>query len=103
MIWRKYRRLALKGLQTKYGLTSAIALVWVTFVADIDLVHIIRTAMEVNDLKREVVRVEQDAKRVRTDLDDLMNNKASLERFARERYFMRRPDEDVYRLVPVSE
>ena len=103
MIWKKLRRMALKGLQTKYGLTSAIALVWVTFVADIDLVHIIGTSMEVNALKREVVRVEQDAERVRTDLDDLMNNRASLERFARERYFMRRPNEDVYRLVPASE
>jgi cell division protein FtsB len=102
MNWKAVQRKVLAGLQSKYGLTSVVALIWVTFAADIDLVHIMRTAHEVNVLKREVQRIEVDKERVRADLDELMSSSTSLERFARERYFMKRPDEDVYRLVPRS-
>jgi cell division protein DivIC len=100
MNWKAVKRKALLGLQSKYGLTAAVALIWVTFAADIDLVHILRTAHEVNVLKHEVRRIETETEHVRNDLDELMNNRASLERFARERYYMKRPDEDVYRVVP---
>ncbi len=97
------KRRILRGMQSKYGLTSLVAFVWVTFAADIDLIHILQTAREVNALKQEVRRVESDAQQVRTDLDELMHDEAALERFARERYYMKRKNEDVYRLVPAAE
>lgn len=99
MIWKAIQRRILKALQSKYGLTLAVALVWVTFAADIDLVHVMRTAHEVRALQAEANRIEAAAQVVRNDLNDLMTDERSLERFARERYFMKRPNEDVYRLV----
>lgn len=99
MNWKRIKIRCLKALQSKYGLTALLALVWVTFAADIDLVHIMRTAYEVNQLNQEADLVTAEVEQVREDLDDLLNNQASLERFARERYFMQRSDEDVFRII----
>lgn len=99
MIWNVIRRRIMAALQTKYGLTALVALLWVTFAADIDLIHIMRTAYEVNALKEEANRVEAEAERVKLDLADLMTSDEAMERFARERYFMKRPNEDIYRIV----
>jgi cell division protein DivIC len=93
------KRSALNALQSKYGLTALVALIWVTFAADIDLIHIFQTAHQVGKLKEESVRVEAAAARVRLDLADLMNSDEAMERFARERYFMKRKNEDIYRIV----
>jgi cell division protein DivIC len=102
MIRKALKRRTIQMLQSKYGLTALVALVWVTFAADIDLVHITRTAYAVKGLKKEVHRVERETERVRNDLVDLMEHRDALERFARERYFMKRPNEDVYRIVPAQ-
>ncbi len=99
MIRKALQRRLQKALQSKYGLTALVALLWVTFAADIDLIHIVRTAYEVNALKQEAQRVEAEAERVKLDLADLMTSDEAMERFARERYFMKRPNEDVYRIV----
>ena len=99
MIRKALKRRTIQMLQSKYGLTALVALVWVTFAADIDLVHITRTAYVVKGLKKEVHRVERETERVRNDLVDLMEHRDALERFARERYFMKRPNEDVYRIA----
>jgi cell division protein FtsB len=99
MIRKVIRRRLRRAFQSKYGLTALVALLWVTFAADIDLIHIVRTAYEVNELKQEANRVEAAAERVQSDLADLMTSEEAMERFARERYFMKRPNEDVYRIV----
>ncbi len=99
MIGKVIQRRLRKALQSKYGLTALVALLWVTFAADIDLIHIVRTAYDVNALKQEANRLEAEAERVEMDLADLMTSDEAMERFARERYFMKRPNEDVYRIV----
>lgn len=103
MIWKVIQRRLLKAMQSKYGLTLAVALLWVTFAADIDLIHIMRTARNVRALQAEANRIEAAADGVRNDLNDLLTDERSLERFARERYYMKRPNEDVYRIVELND
>ena len=40
---------------------------------------------------------------MRLDLNDLSSDPLKLERFARERYFMKRPDEDLFRIIPTKD
>lgn len=52
--------------------------------------------MELNALKKEVRELEKKNELAKTNLEDLSNNTASLEKFAREAYYMKRENEDVF-------
>ena len=69
---------------------------WVTLFNDIDLLYIIECRMEVSSLRREVRALHEKNEKTKLILSDLTTNKQSMEKFARETYFMKRENEDVY-------
>lgn len=89
----------LRLVRNHYVMTALAALIWVTFVADIDLLHILREQRALNQLEEEVSHYEREISAVRADLLELSTDQFALERYARESYFMKRPDEDLYRIV----
>lgn len=89
-------------LTNRYLLTALLGLVWVTFVSEIDLIYLAKSQMELNRLKRQVDHYNQEILHTRTQLEDLSSNPERLERFAREKYFMKRDNEDLFRIVPAS-
>ena len=52
--------------------------------------------MEVSSLRREVRALHEKNEKTKLILSDLTTNKQSMEKFARETYFMKRENEDVY-------
>jgi cell division protein FtsB len=46
--------------------------------------------------QREIIQIEE-------DLNELLSDNRKLEKFARERYYMRKSDEDIFVFVPESE
>lgn len=83
-------------LRNKYLLATTIFLMWVCFFNDIDLFYVIKSRAEVNALKREVALLREKNAASDIALHDLTTNSQSLEKFARETYYMKRPNEDVY-------
>ena len=63
---------------------------------DIDLLYIVECRMEVASLKREVGSLAEKNEKTKLILSDLTTNKQSMERFARETYFMKKDNEVVY-------
>ena len=63
---------------------------------DIDLLYIVECRMEVASLKREVRSLAEKNEKTKLILSDLTTNKQSMERFARETYFMKKDNEVVY-------
>ena len=63
---------------------------------DIDLLYIVECRMEVSSLKREVRSLAEKNEKTKLILSDLTTNKQSMERFARETYFMKKDNEVVY-------
>lgn len=90
-------------LTNRYLLTACLGLVWVTFVSEIDLIYLAKSQMELNRLNRQVDHYEHEIHSTRTQLEDLSSNPERLERFAREKYFMKRDNEDLFRIVPAAQ
>ena len=89
-------------LTNRYLLTACLGLIWVTFVSEIDLIYLTKSQMELNRLNRQVHHYENEILSTRTQLEDLSSNPERLERFAREKYFMKRDNEDLFRIVPTA-
>jgi len=91
--------LILSILKNRYGATAALALGWVLFISDIDLGFIIQEQIELNKMKKEVKRIIVKNDELILQLIELDENPKVLEKIARERYFMKKPLEEVYRIV----
>ncbi|MFN0031693.1 MAG: FtsB family cell division protein [Flavobacteriales bacterium] len=90
------KRRLLLFFKNKYALASCIFLLWICLFNDIDLFFIISSRREVNDMKNEYENLDQQHALARQQLTDLNTNQHSLEKFARETYYMKRDNEDVF-------
>ena len=88
-----------EALQNKYIAATLVALVWATFIHDLGLPFVVREARELSKAKQELAAAEIRIEELRQTQATLLNDPQALERFARERYFMRRANEEVYRIV----
>lgn len=79
----------------KYVITILVFLVVFLFIGDQSLVHFIRRGREIRHLEEQ-----RDMYRRKTEAEQrelqLLSNPDSLERYAREHYYMHTPDEDIY-------
>ncbi|MDG2363797.1 MAG: septum formation initiator family protein, partial [Flavobacteriales bacterium] len=74
-------------------------LFWVMFISDIDLFFIAKEQSKLQEMRKEVEVTNLKNNELRLQLEEIEKNPAVLERVARERYFMKRPEEEVFRIV----
>lgn len=86
-------------LRNRYAATTILALFWVMFISDVDLFFIASEQMELNEIKQEISEIKVKNDELILELIELDENPDHLERVARERYFMKKPQEEVYRIV----
>jgi len=90
-------------LRNKYILTIAIFLVWLLLFDSNNLISRYKEMRELHKLKidREyyINKIETDKKK----LHELKTDNQNLEKFAREQYRMKKPDEDLYIVLTRSE
>ena len=96
MDWKTW---TLQILQNKYVAATLLAVVWSTFIHDLGMLYVWRESRALQHLEQELFEVNQRNETLRQRQADIFANPKTLERFARERYFMRRPNEEVYRIV----
>ena len=70
-----------------------------TFVSEIDLIYLVKSQQELNELKAQVQHYQLQIAETGDQLHALSSEPALLERFAREQYFMKRDNEDLFRIV----
>lgn len=83
-------------LKNFYVLTLIGFVIWMTFFDSNDWINRFRMNRKLNELESEKVYYEQKIKEVEQDHQELMGTPELLEKFAREKYLMRRPGEDVF-------
>lgn len=88
-------------MRNRYVATLLLGLGWVSFVTDIDLFFIWRSQQELQDLRKQELHLQASISDVQEDLTRFTSQVRNLEHLARERYFMKRPDEDIFRMIPV--
>ena len=89
--------------RNKYVLTIVIFIVWVTLLDSNNLIARYKDMRELHKLK---IDREYYIKRIGDDkqkLHELKTNNHNLEKFAREQYRMKKPDEDLYIILTPSE
>ena len=80
----------------KYYLTGAIFLVITFFIGDSTLLRRYEYDKQINELENEINEYEQQIKKNEQQLEALKSDNESLEHFAREKYFMTNPNEDLF-------
>jgi len=90
-------------LRNKYVLTIIIFLIWLLL---LDSNNLISRYKEIRNLRRLRSEREYYIKRIEEDrrkLHELKTDDRNLEKFAREQYQMKKPDEDLYIIITPSE
>lgn len=82
-----------------YVVCGLLFLAWMTFLDSNDLITRFKMASKLGDLEDEKEYYNQKIIEVEKDRNELMTNKELLEKFAREKYLMRKPSEDVFVIV----
>lgn len=85
--------------KNKYFLITMAFVVWMIFFDKNDLFSQYQYHQQVSKLKTERDFYQKETAKVRKDLDELTSDPQKLEKFARERYLMRKDNEDVFVIV----
>jgi cell division protein FtsB len=86
-------------LSNKYFLTSICFVVWMLFFDRNDLLSQYEYRSQLNKFKEEKAFYISEIEKVKSDLNELSTNQERLEKFAREKYLMKKDDEDVYVII----
>jgi cell division protein DivIC len=99
----KYIEKVPPAFRNKYLLTIIIFIVWVLLLDSNNLISRYKEMKELRKLKADreyyVDKIEAD----RTKLHELKTDDRNLEKFAREQYRMKKPDEDLFIILTPSE
>lgn len=90
------KRWAIKFFRNKFVLALLLNLVYISFIHNINLFYIVRSKMEAERLGEEIEMMKEKNKQVQQDLIEISNNKKTLEKYAREEFYMKRDHEDVF-------
>lgn len=80
----------------RYLLAITAFAVWIIFFDENNLFVQRQRSKELNELKTKIEYYRTQVDLTKKELKDLRNDPATLEKYAREKYFMKRDNEDVY-------
>ncbi|MEM7549202.1 MAG: septum formation initiator family protein [Bacteroidota bacterium] len=82
-----------------YICSLLIFTMWMLFFDSNDLLSQYRLSQKLNSLESDKLFYEQKIEEVKEEREELFSNNELLEKFAREKYMMRKDNEDVYIVV----
>jgi cell division protein FtsB len=83
-------------LKSKYFITAAAFIVWMIFFDRNDIPYQLKRINELKELQQSEQRMDQQITGTKKELELLKSNPATLEKYAREKYMMKRENEDLY-------
>lgn len=86
-------------IRNKYFLSVAAFMVWMMFFDKNDIVAQYEYKSQVNKLQEEKDFYTKEIGQVKKDLSELSSNLNTAEKFAREKYFMKKENEDVFVII----
>ena len=82
-----------------YFIAAACLLVWMLFFDSNDLLTQYKRTSKINELKDKKEFYQSKIAEVKKDREELLSDHALLEKYAREKYLMRKKTEDLYIIV----
>jgi cell division protein FtsB len=89
----------MKYLKNKYVITLILFAIWMVFFDGNNVIYQIRLAKTIKQLKAQNNYYRKQTDLVKEELKELQTNPENLEKFAREKYLMKKDNEDVYVLL----
>ena len=80
----------------KYGVVLVIGVVLIGFVGSNSIWGHFRNKMRISELKDEIEHYEGEYRRDQTQIHQLQSNTKAMEKVARERFFMKTDEEDIF-------
>ncbi len=90
---------AVELLKNKYFLVTIAFVIWMLFFDKNDLYSQFEQHHQLTKLEQERDFYTKETAKVSKDLDELSSNPQKLEKFAREKYLMKKANEDVFVIV----
>ncbi|HET6539801.1 MAG TPA: septum formation initiator family protein [Chryseolinea sp.] len=88
-----------KPLRNFYFVSIGLFIVWMIFLDSNNLISRFQLSSKLRSLENEKEYYEEKIKEVEKDRDELFGDRESLEKFAREKYLMKKETEDIYIVV----
>jgi cell division protein DivIC len=85
-----------KRFRNFYFLTAFFFLIWMLVLDNNDLLSRYKLGAKLRSLENEKEYYEEKIKEVEKDRDELFGDKESVEKFAREKYLMKKESEDIF-------
>jgi cell division protein FtsB len=86
-------------LKNKYVLTFLGFLIWLSFFDRNDFITTWSYHKKLESLKNEKAYYQSEVKKYTDDLNNLVTNHSNMEKYAREKYYMKKDNEDVYVVI----
>mgnify|MGYP001117751169 CR=1 FL=1 len=83
-----------------YFIFGICFLIWMLFLDTNDLISQFKLSRKINQLEAEKEYYSRKIEEVKKEKAELFSNQYLLEKFAREKYLMKKPEEDLYVIVP---
>jgi cell division protein FtsB len=90
-------------LRNRYILTTVVFLVWIILLDSNNLLARIKDLRELKSLRNDREYYSKKIESERIKLRELKTDNRNLEKFAREQYLMKKPDEDLYVVLTPAE
>lgn len=83
-------------IRNKYCVTAAAFLIWIAFMDSKNLISQYQLQSEVNKLEGQKAFFQQEIDKTKKEQEELLSSPEKLEKFAREKYLMKKDDEDLF-------
>jgi len=89
-------------IRNKYFLAVVVFLAWIMFFDKNDLISQYQDRQALYELQKEKKYYQEEILNTRRQLDELLSDSKSLEKFAREKYYMKKPNEEIWLVIDNS-
>ena len=89
-------------LTNKYFVVGVGFMVFVTFFDSFNIVERVKLSRELKHAHSDLAYYQEEIVQIKQELDELMVNDETAEKFAREHYLMKRDNEDVFVILPAE-
>ncbi len=88
-----------KVFRNFYLIAGLLFLIWMLFIDSADIFSHASLRVKLKEMKDQKSYYEEKIEEVEADREALLNDEELLEKFAREKYYMKKPNEDVFVVV----
>jgi cell division protein FtsB len=89
----------LKYTKNFYFVFTLFFVIWMVFIDSNDILTQYKLSSKLKELERQKEFYLEKKEKIKSDREELMSNNELLEKFARERYLMKRKNEDLYVVI----